>query len=1005
MDRHLLQKAQYESGKVFKPQSGRPQLRLSIVERVDDGHGNAMPRSLPEMQINTAAELEDRCERNPNEYMRIYTIQHVRTWSGLDISFGLMKSLMEVHQMFPKLWTVLSTFKVKFSENEYGFPLPQRRQWIDPAKSGNGRQVYHTELAYVMRRVEENGRSGRGCPWSIRQTGVYQQLIKQEDSAGSSPIILLVAPSSALERGLEEMNDNAMEPVDAAFSVHKIVVAEGLTGWMGYMCWLEEQLKIKEATIIAPPLHGNFENRNIGFLENSRHELKSLEDMITDMNVILDTTVRNISWLKTSRERYCSGQCTKPECTCQETVNELEDYAEDAKVYQDRAKVLQSRVRSVQRLLSDILSYEEARMSKDLMSSAVEGNKAMEQLALIGLTFMPITLVENFFSTVFAKSDGDGLHISRQETNEAVSPDAPQEVQEVREVEVPQQNESPENGRRTFEPCPRPPLPHNESTGLGPVVDGDELPALKRLFNGLRAARVTSRPARPLCFVPRTDIRRLVNEELEETLKEIQTESPVEFENILSYRQLISQQALCLFAILVAVKKAHHIIQFLNEGIQDENLPLTRPENPEASCSALVTKQKACIDTLKGWDAQSISTFETKQYRMLSDVFRRGKHYNLDELAILPFIDPDTELGYKPLAAGGFGEVSRECIHPDHHEFEQPPGQKGLIVAVKQMFRPDDFEPERKVYRDLGHSSHRHLIDLLFTFKLKDRYHFVFPWADGTLKGYWERNPQPEFTPDLLLWSVEQMVGIADGLAYFHQFTNPARGQTRFGRHGDIKADNILWFRKENLLKIADLGLASVRGRDSRSNVPHCTVFGPPTYSPPEVKREHNVSRKWDIWSLGCLYLEYTIYLVGGCDAIAEFVDFRSERSREFHELHTDYFYSRDFEAVKPSVVVWVHRMKRARRCSKMMCDILDLIMKKMIVVDPDARSTSREVQRALQKILDRARTDREYLLEPDPAARRAPSPRIHRSLRHKRPSDADPQSLAGIARRETSVF
>ncbi|CBF85566.1 hypothetical protein AN1789.2 [Aspergillus nidulans FGSC A4] len=467
---------------------------------------------------------------------------------------------------------------------------------------------------------------------------------------------------------------------------------------------------------------------------------------------------------------------------------------------------------------------------------------------------------------------------------------------------------------------------HNEEL-IGSRADG----ALQRLQEGLKAYRLTASIEAPQKFIPRSHLQRLVRESVQEILRE---QSIVEDKKIPLFSQLISEEATQLFATLVDVKKEHHIIDFLEEGIRDKSLPFVRTRKLRRLGSGLLTRQKKPIQTINDWDWQSIEALENKQYRVLSPVFRSGAHYELDNLHILPFIEQETEVENVPMEAGGYGEVSRECIHPDHHEFQTSPARDGLVVAVKRVFRKADFGLERKVYLDLGPIRHPHLIELLFTFRKKDKYQLVFPWADGNLKDYWERSPVPEFTRDLLLWSLEQMAGMASGLACFHEFTNPAHGHTRFGRHGDIKAQNILWFHAENVLKIADLGVANVRGRDSRSNIPPSTVADSPTYSPPDIQRQQHISRKWDIWSLGCLYLEYITYLVLGCPAILRFSSLRREPSSQYPELFTDEFYATDYESVKPSVNDWVAQLQQNSRCSCVLHDLLNLIMTEMIVID-----------------------------------------------------------------------
>jgi serine/threonine protein kinase len=126
------------------------------------------------------------------------------------------------------------------------------------------------------------------------------------------------------------------------------------------------------------------------------------------------------------------------------------------------------------------------------------------------------------------------------------------------------------------------------------------------------------------------------------------------------------------------------------------------------------------------------------------------------------------------------------------------------------------------------------------------------------------------------------MAGIASALSSIHNFTvtyplsvdgpgnvrlqkdaklSVEKSEELYGRHGDIKPENILWFQETpdtddeaGILQIADFGLGRFHGRESRSNVHPDGVVGSPTYEPPECKLHRPVSRAYDIWSLGYLY-------------------------------------------------------------------------------------------------------------------------------------------------------
>ena len=57
------------------------------------------------------------------------------------------------------------------------------------------------------------------------------------------------------------------------------------------------------------------------------------------------------------------------------------------------------------------------------------------------------------------------------------------------------------------------------------------------------------------------------------------------------------------------------------------------------------------------------------------------------------------------------------------------------------------------------------------------------------------------------------------------------------------------------MLKLADFGLAELV--DPQRGVEYCKVSHIKTYRPPEFDVERYMSPKYDIWCLGCLYLEF----------------------------------------------------------------------------------------------------------------------------------------------------
>lgn len=220
--------------------------------------------------------------------------------------------------------------------------------------------------------------------------------------------------------------------------------------------------------------------------------------------------------------------------------------------------------------------------------------------------------------------------------------------------------------------------------------------------------------------------------------------------------------------------------------------------------------------------------------------------------------------------------------------------QKGPIIAIKVLHErdPEAFRREVEMLTPLTiRCNHPHIIKLLATYEYQSKYHLIFHFARENLRSSWKSHQAIHWNRGTLLWMIEQLVGLTSGLNTIHEFrtgrTAPLRpespnreatvsrtsregqllgikaGEKKFGRHGDIKPENILVMGKGanslGFLQLADMGLSRFHRLDSRSKVDHITVNGSATYVPPELALKNMVNRKCDIWSLGCVVLEFII--------------------------------------------------------------------------------------------------------------------------------------------------
>jgi serine/threonine protein kinase len=298
----------------------------------------------------------------------------------------------------------------------------------------------------------------------------------------------------------------------------------------------------------------------------------------------------------------------------------------------------------------------------------------------------------------------------------------------------------------------------------------------------------------------------------------------------------------------------------------------------------------------------------------------------------------------------------------------------------------------------LSHNRHRHLIKILGTYKFRGQYHLMFPYANSNLRQYWEQK-EPRWSQMILTWALEQMNGIASALNTIHNFhlvtpsnlavhdsseldpfkesrlTVKATAEERFGRHGDLKPENILWSEGGvgglGVLQIADLGLGRFHTLDSRSRVDAKSVGGSPTYVPPELALDLPISRAYDIWSLGCVFLEFVTWLLGGWKTLEEFGD---ARLCETHDGVVDnsffmlalYSDTGKYAAtLRPAVRQWISDLHTNRMCSPVVHDILDLIEKEMLVINAKDRIASERLSQKLRVFVKRAAMNEEYVRSP----------------------------------------
>ncbi|KAK2018694.1 kinase-like protein, partial [Colletotrichum eremochloae] len=419
-----------------------------------------------------------------------------------------------------------------------------------------------------------------------------------------------------------------------------------------------------------------------------------------------------------------------------------------------------------------------------------------------------------------------------------------------------------------------------------------------------------------------------------------------------------------MFAILVHIEHIEALPSLIDEGLYDVHLPFTLEKLPHWHLTYTTTdkttnqKVTANFQNSYDWTKAKMAAFVETQWIFMSPFFdmnaSQPPFYPLEARVVLPFLKQEKY----DAAYGGFSTVTRTHIHEAHHNSTNA-----------------TFEQELHAMKKVNRQGHPYLIKLLATYQYQDHWYFIFPWANGNLREFWQRYCTPQPDHSLVVWIAMQVAGIASGL---NLIQNPPKNATitqdsrNYGRHGDLKPENVLWFRNHNkeesiigngVLKIADFGLTRYH-HPSSTYVNAQNIHFSLTYKAPEVDVFNEVSQAYDIWTLGCLLLEFVTWYLQGWQGVDEFSAERAKNDVAEDGIPLDTFYNiTSVDGAKKAVLkpAWIHKLRNHENCSLFFDELLTYILHHLLRVDPKERQKCVNVAGKLKCMAEHCDDDQAY--------------------------------------------
>ncbi|RKL00305.1 hypothetical protein BFJ71_g5793 [Fusarium oxysporum] len=411
-----------------------------------------------------------------------------------------------------------------------------------------------------------------------------------------------------------------------------------------------------------------------------------------------------------------------------------------------------------------------------------------------------------------------------------------------------------------------------------------------------------------------------------------------------------------LFAISVLTgfegKSLQQVMQsFEINDIWDENLPLMGstlinlsnslpdPVNPDHIESKDID-WFLNHDLERRWTDESIDTFCYKhQWKFCAPVFKETpKLLRLYEHYIFPFTEKCNKTD-----RDSYGQAIKYKIHERHLELNDLAMYKPVYVTVTRLSFEPMWERELVKLKRIQALNQEHVVKLISTFRQgeEDLYFLSEASSDGNLKRFWETFPRV-LTTSLVKSVTQQLRGLMFASFEVSLTTALMEGNVLVS-NDNLNPENILWF-KDGSGAGRKIGTMKTCHQSSATQLVSGDSLSAQLYTPPEqgVDLWNLMLHTDDMWAMGCITLEFIVWLLYGRAGLSKFHNdlksgfLESSPNRRFWQK------SDKGNKVHHTVLEWIVYMAKDPVCragQTALGDLLKLTRDRLLVVDVVPRS------------------------------------------------------------------